>query len=130
VQGVLLMCAALAGAPRSWPRVPYRVVAAVARTASVLGIFLVVLDTALTNDSDYCTGNARGCDLGERGGTVPSDRAGRRIVGRVDSWVISRRRAGPAALYAVWLATVAVTVVLSLAVPLHAARPCGPSGIG
>ncbi|MFI2037473.1 hypothetical protein ACH470_22915 [Streptomyces bottropensis] len=44
--------------------------------------------------------------------------------------MISRRRAGPAALYAVWLATVAVTVVLSLAVPLHAARPCGPSGIG
>ncbi|MFJ1670644.1 hypothetical protein ACIOK4_30480 [Streptomyces bottropensis] len=58
MQGVLLMCAALACASRSWPRVPYRVVAAVARTASVLGIFLVVLDTALTNDSDYCTGTA------------------------------------------------------------------------
>lgn len=128
---LLLMCAALAGALRSWPRVPYRVLAALAWTASALGIFLVVLDTALTNDSDYCTGNA---PLDPILGNVvalclliaPAAGSSAAWI----AWVISRRRARPAVLYAVWLATVAVTVVLTLAVPLHASQTCGPSGIG
>ncbi|WP_328484134.1 hypothetical protein OHS71_39600 [Streptomyces sp. NBC_00377] len=128
---LLLMCAVLAGALRSWPRWSYRVLAAVAWTMSALVIFVVLLDTSLTNDADYCTGN------------VPVDPVSWNVVGlclvaaltagSLAGWVarvISRRRARPVVLYAVWLATVAATVVLTLAEPLHTAQTCGPSGIG
>jgi len=43
-------------------------------------------------------------------------------------WVLSHRRARPVVLYAVWLATVAATIVLALAVPPHAAQTCGRIG--
>ncbi|MFF6808025.1 hypothetical protein [Streptomyces sp. NPDC012616] len=128
---LLLMCAVLAGALRSRPRVPYRVLAAVAWTISALAIFVVLLGTALTNDSDYCTANAPVDPVS--GNMVAlclvAALAAGSLAGWI-AWVISRRRARPVVLYAVWLATVASTVVLTLAVPLHAAQACGPSGIG
>ncbi|MEU9993624.1 hypothetical protein AB0E10_44215 [Streptomyces sp. NPDC048045] len=128
---LLLMCAVLAGATRSWPRVPYRVLAAVAWTMSALAIFVVLLGTSLTNDSDYCTANAPVDPVA--GNMVAlclvAALAAGSLAGWI-SWVISRRRARPVVLYAVWLATVVATVVLTLAVPLHAARTCGPSGFG
>lgn len=128
---LLLMCAALAGALRPWPRVTYRVLAVVAWTTSALGIFVVLLDTELTNDSDYCTANAPVEPIS--GNVVALCLLAALAAGSSAAWiawVISRRRARPAALYAVWLATVAATVVLTLAVPLHAAQTCGPSGVG
>ncbi|MEU5540403.1 hypothetical protein [Streptomyces sp. NPDC020362] len=131
---LLLMCAVLAGALRSWPRVPYRVLAAAAWTMSALAIFVVLLGTSLTNDSDYCTANA---PVDPVSGNVVAlclvaalaALAAGSLAGWI-AWVISRRRARPVVLYAVWLATVAATVVLTLAVPLHAAQTCGPSGFG
>ncbi len=128
---LLLMCAVLAGALRSWPMVPYRMLAAVAWTISALAIFVVLLGTALTNDSDYCTANA---PVDPVSGNVVAlclvaALAAGSLAGWI-AWVISHRRARPVVLYAVWLATVAATVVLTLAVPLHAAQTCGPSGIG
>ncbi|MFI2040089.1 hypothetical protein ACIOK4_41570 [Streptomyces bottropensis] len=128
---LLLMCAVLAGALRSWPRGPYWVLAAVAWTMSALAIFVVLLDTSLTNDGDYCTGNAPVDPVSWN--TVAlclvAALAAGSLAGWI-AWVISRRRARPVLLYGVWLATVAATVVLTLAVPLHAAQTCGPSGIG
>ncbi|MFI1050939.1 hypothetical protein [Streptomyces griseoruber] len=128
---LLLMCAVLAGALRSWPRWPYRVLAAVAWTMSALAIFWVMLETSLTNDADYCTGNAPVDPVSWNAVAlclVAAPAAGS-LAGWI-AWVISRRRARPVTLYAVWLATVAATVVLTLAVPLHAAQTCGPWGIG
>jgi hypothetical protein len=39
-------------------------------------------------------------------------------------WVVSRRRVRPASLYRVWLTTITVTVVVSLAPWLRAAETC------
>ncbi|MEU6804114.1 hypothetical protein [Streptomyces neyagawaensis] len=128
---LLLMCAVLAGALRSWPRGPYRVLTAVAWTMSAPTIVLVLLVTSVTNDSDYCTANEA---VDPVSGTVVvqclvAALAAGSLAGWI-TWVISRGRARPVALYAVWLATVVVAAVLTLAVPLHAAQTCGPSGIG
>ncbi|WP_206336302.1 hypothetical protein [Streptomyces torulosus] len=128
---LLLTCAVLAGAVRSWPRVPYRVLAAVAWTMSAVAIFVVVVETSLTNDSDYCTANAPVDPVSVN--VVALCLVAALVAGSLAgwiAWVISRRRARPVVLYAVWLATVAAAVVLTLAVPLHAAQTCGPSGMG
>jgi hypothetical protein len=128
---LLLMCAVLAGALRSWPRRPYWVLAAVAWTMSAATTLLVLLATSVTNDNTYCSANAA---VDPVSGTVVvlclvAALAAGSLAGWI-AWVISRRRARPVVLYAVWLATVAAAVVLTLAVPLNAAQTCGPSGIG
>ncbi|WP_206336364.1 hypothetical protein [Streptomyces torulosus] len=128
---LLLMCAVLAGALRSWPRGPYLGLTAVTWTMSALATFVLLLDTSLTDDSDYCTANA---PVDPVSGNVVAlcllaALAAGSLAGWI-AWVISRHRARPVVLYAVWLAVVAVTVVLTLAVPLHAAQICGASGIG
>ncbi|MDX2548894.1 hypothetical protein ACOT81_00220 [Streptomyces sp. WI04-05B] len=128
---LLLMCAVLAGALRSWPRKPYRVLAAVAWPVSALAIFVVVLDTSLTNDADYCTGNAPVDPVSWNmvALCLVAALAAGSLAGWI-AWVVSGHRARPIALYAVWLATIAATVVLTLVMPLHAAQTCGPPGIG
>ncbi|WP_202918544.1 hypothetical protein [Streptomyces cavernae] len=128
---LLLMCAVLVGALRSWPRGPYWVLAALAWTMSAPTLLLVLLATSVTNDDDYCTANVA---VDPVSGTVVvlclvAALAAGSLAGWI-AWVISHRRAGPVVLYIVWLATVAAAVVLTLAVPLHAAQTCGPSGIG
>lgn len=104
---------------------------------SALAISVVLLDTSLTNDSDYCTANAPVDPVSTKivAPCLVAALAAGSLAGWI-AWVISRGRARPVVLYAVWLATVAATIVLTLTlpltltVPLRAAQTCGPSGIG
>ncbi|MDX5564264.1 hypothetical protein PYK79_14285 [Streptomyces sp. ID05-04B] len=128
---LLLMCATLVGALRGWRNVGYALLVAVAWAVSALMAPFTVLLASLSNDSDYCTANLPTHPLA--GNVVPLCLVAALAAGSSAAWiawVLSRRRAGPVALYAVWLATVAAANVVALAVPLHTASTCGPSGIG
>jgi hypothetical protein len=93
---LLLMCAVLAGALRSWPRGPYRVLAAVTWTMSALATFVVLLGAELTNDSDYCTADAPVDPVSGNIVTLclVAALAAGSLAGWI-AWVISRRRARP-----------------------------------
>lgn len=112
-------------------RVQYPVLAAVAWMSSALMTLLVLLFTSLRNDGDYCTANEAVHPVSANVVLlcVLAALAAGSLAGWI-AWLLSRRRARPLALYAIWLATIAATVVLTLAPPLHAAQTCGPSGIG
>jgi hypothetical protein len=128
---LLLMSAALAGALRDWRKVPYWFLTAAAWAASVLMTPLLLLFTWLTNDNDYCTANLPVHPLQLY--VVPLCLLAALATGSSAgwiTWVLSHRRARPVVLYAVWLATVAAAVVLILALPLHTAQTCGPTGMG
>ncbi|MEU1407265.1 hypothetical protein ABZ471_33805 [Streptomyces sp. NPDC005728] len=75
------------------------------------------------NDGDHCTASLPEHPLAGRvlPVSVVAALAAASAAGWI-TWVASCRRAHPAVLYAVWLATVAVAVVVSLAPQLRAAR--------
>lgn len=103
---------------------PYPVLVAVAWTTSVLATLFLLLLTALADDGDSCTAEAPEHPLS--GNVVPLCTVASLAAWTV--WALSRGRARPVVLYAVWLATAAATVVLTLAPLLHAAQTCGPVG--
>ncbi|WP_370376070.1 hypothetical protein [Catenulispora sp. GAS73] len=126
-----LMCAALVGALRGRRGTGYALLVSAAWVMSALMAPCTVLLTWLSNDNDYCTANLPAHPLA--GSVVPLCLVVALAAGSSAAWIawaLSRRRVRPVALYAVWLATVAGTVVLALAVPLHAAQTCGPTGMG
>lgn len=126
---ILLMCAALVGALRGRRDKRYALLVTVAWAVSALGAPLTMLFTWLSNDNDYCTASDPIHPLA--GAVVPLALVAALVVGSSGAWiawVLSRRRARPVLLYAVWLATVAAAIVLALAVPLHAAQTCGRIG--
>ncbi|MEU5540210.1 hypothetical protein, partial [Streptomyces sp. NPDC020362] len=105
---LLLMGWALAGALRSWRVVPYRLLAVLAWTASLLATPLLLLLTGPPNDP--CTANAPVDPLS--GSVLPLSLLAALVAGSSAgwiAWVLTRRRAWPVALYTVWLATVAAT---------------------
>jgi len=126
---VLLMYAVLVGALRNRRDKGYALLVAVAWAVSALMVPLTMLFTWLSNDNDYCTANEPIHPLAA--GVVPMCLVAALAAGSLVAcivWVLSHRRARPVVLYAVWLATVAATIVLALAVPLHAAQTCGRIG--
>ncbi|WP_194919223.1 hypothetical protein [Catenulispora rubra] len=123
---LLLMCATLVGALRGRREAGYALLVAAAWVMSALMAPCAVLLTWLSNDNDYCTANLPVHPLA--GSVVPLCLVAALAAGSSAAWIVwtlSRRRAQPAALYVVWLATVAATIVLALAAPLHAAQTCG-----
>lgn len=123
---VLLMYAALVGALRGRRDKGYALLVAAAWAVSALTAPLTMLFTWLSNDNDYCTANTPLHPLA--GSVIPLCLVAALAAGSLvawTTWVLSRRRARPVMLYAVWLATVAATIVLALAVPLHTAQTCG-----
>jgi hypothetical protein len=126
---VLLMRAALVGALRDRRGMRYALLVASAWTASALLTPLTMLFTWLSNDNDYCTANVAIHPVARS--VVPLCLVAALLAGSLAAWIAwvrSGRQARPVVLYAVWLATVAATIVLALAVPLHTAQTCGPIG--
>jgi hypothetical protein len=126
---VLLMYAALVGALRGRRDKRYALLVAVAWAMSALVAPLTMLFTWLSNNNDYCTANDPIHPLA--GTAVPLVLVAALAVGSLtawSAWALSRRQARPVVLYAVWLAAVAATIVLALALPLHAAQTCGRIG--
>ena len=126
---VLLMYAALVGALRDRRDKGYALLVAVAWAVSVLIAPLTMLFTWLSNDNDYCTATVPVHPLAQS--VVPLCLVAALAAGSLaawTAWVLSRRQARPVVLYAVWLATIAATIVLALAVPLHTAQTCGRIG--
>ncbi len=127
-----LMCGVLIGSLRSWRGVPYGVLAFAAWTTSVLVTPVLLLAIGVMGEPESpCGANEPEHPLS--GMAVPVCGVAALAAGSVAgwvAWVVLRRRARPVALYTVWLVTVAVTVVAALALPLHAAQTCGPSGMG
>lgn len=128
---ILLMWATLIGALRGRRGAGYALLVVTAWTVSALMVPFALLVTWLSNDNDYCTANLPTHPLA--GSVVPLCLVAALATGSFVAWiaqVLSRRRMEPVALYTVWLVAIAATIVLTLAVPLHTAQTCGPSGIG
>ncbi|MFE2963860.1 hypothetical protein ACFXKC_09310 [Streptomyces sp. NPDC059340] len=129
---LLLMCGVLIGALQSWRGVPYWMLAFAAWTTSVLVTPVLLLAIGLMAEPESPCG-ANNPEHPLSGIVVPfcvvMALAAGSLAGWI-AWVLLRRRARPVALYAVWLATVTVTIVLTLAPPLHTAQTCGPYGMG
>lgn len=116
----------------------YGLLTALAWLTALAGTPLLVLETAVMNDSDYCTAYLPRHPL--PGSVLPTSLLVALAAGSATAWIMSTlspRRSTPVTRYAVWLGTVAVTVVLTLAPQLHSAQTCGsetgaaelPSGV-
>ncbi|MGW7818221.1 hypothetical protein ACWGLF_08840 [Streptomyces puniciscabiei] len=104
----------------------YWLLVALAWPTALVATPLLVLRTAVMDDNDYCTAWVPRHPLS--GTVLPLGVLVALASGSAATWIMSMaspRRARPGTLYVVWLVTVAVTVVLTLAPQLHSARTCG-----
>jgi hypothetical protein len=106
-----------------WPGL----VAAAAWISSVLVTSLVLLAVGLTGHETYCSAGSIPPEHPLSDSVLPTAVLVALAAGSAVSWtvwVVSRRRVRPASLYRVWLTTITVTVVVSLAPWLRAAETC------